>query len=182
MEIREAGPIKSVRVLREILEIYPKGGAFMDQESFIVLCPHCGVKNRLPLPKMSAKARCGKCHGLLAAVASGTVHLRPVLVTDLNFEQEVLSSPVTVLVDFWAPWCGHCKNLEPVLEGLAGEFGGRIKIAKVNVDENPRVALSYQIRSVPNMLFFKNGQVVHSVAGALPRADLARHIEALLRQ
>ena len=171
-----------MKVLREVLEMYPKGGAFMDQESFIVLCPHCGVKNRLPLPKMSAKARCGKCHGLLAAAAPGTAHTRPVPVTDLNFEQEVLSSPVTVLVDFWAPWCGHCKNLEPVLEGLAGEFGGRIKIAKVNVDENPRVALSYQIRSVPNMLFFKNGQVVHSVAGALPRADLARHIEALLRQ
>lgn len=154
----------------------------MDQESFIVLCPQCGAKNRIPLPKISAKARCGKCHGLLAAVASGTVHTRPVTVTDLNFEQEVVSSPVAVLVDFWAPWCGHCRSLEPVLEGLAGEFGGRIKIAKVNVDENPRVASSYNIRSVPNMLFFKNGKVVDSVAGALPRADLARRIQAALGQ
>jgi thioredoxin 2 len=152
----------------------------MDQESFIVLCPHCGAKNRIPLQKITSRARCGKCHQLLITSAAGSYGARPVEVTDANFSQEVLSSPGPVLVDFWAPWCGHCRTLAPVLDQLAGEFGGRIKIAKLNVDENPGVASSYNIRSIPNMLFFKNGTVVDSVPGALPKEELARHIQAVL--
>lgn len=153
----------------------------MDQESFIVLCPHCGAKNRIPLQKITSKARCGKCHQLLVSTAAGSSQAHPVRLTDGNFESEVLNSSGPVLVDFWAPWCGHCRNLEPVLDQLAGEFGGRIKIAKLNVDENPRVASSYNIRSVPNMLIFRNGKVVDTVAGALPKDELARHIQAVLQ-
>jgi thioredoxin 2 len=152
----------------------------MDGESFIVLCQHCGARNRIPLGRITNKARCGKCHQLLVSTADGDRQTRPVDVTDENFGQVVLQSSDPVLVDFWAPWCGHCKTLSPVLEGLAGDFGGRIKIAKVNVDENPRTASNYNIRSVPNLLFFKNGKVVDSVAGALPREELARHIQAVL--
>jgi thioredoxin len=157
------------------------GEVHMDQEIFIVLCPHCGAKNRIPINKISSSVRCGKCHQPLASTANGPSRTHPVTLTDGNFGTEVLDSAGPVLVDFWAPWCGHCRNLEPVLEQLAGEFGGKIKIAKLNVDENPRVASTYNIRSVPNMLFFKSGKVVDSVAGALPKAELARHIQAILQ-
>jgi thioredoxin 1 len=103
-------------------------------------------------------------------VQPGTGH--PVTVTDANFEQEVLRSPIPVVVDFWAPWCGPCRMVAPTLDKLAREWNGRVKIAKVNVDENPRVAGSYQVQSIPTMMVVKGGQVADRWAGALPEAAL----------
>jgi thioredoxin 2 len=152
----------------------------MEGESFIVLCPHCGAKNRIPLRKMNAGAKCGKCHQPLVS-AGGTAQAHPVVLNDGNFQQEVLGHPGAVLVDFWAPWCGHCRTLEPVIDQLSEEFSGRVKVAKLNVDENPRVASHYDIRSIPNMMIFLNGKVVDTIAGALPKAELVRHIQAILQ-
>jgi thioredoxin 1 len=105
---------------------------------------------------------------------------RPQPVTDNNFDQEVLRASLPVLVDFWAPWCGPCRMTDPILEKLAGEMAGRIKIAKVNVDENPNSAMKYDIRSIPTMLLVKGGQVVDRWMGALPepalRARIARSL------
>ena len=100
--------------------------------------------------------------------------------SDSEFKQDVLDSKIPVLVDFWAEWCGPCKMVAPVLDELAKEFEGKIKIAKVDVDQNQQVAGSFNIRSIPTMLFFKNGQVVKQLVGAHPKAKLVSEIQEVI--
>ena len=97
--------------------------------------------------------------------------------TDNNFKKEVLESGLPVLVDFWATWCGPCKMLVPLIEELAGEYAGKIKIGKLDVDENPRTATRYGIMSIPTLVFFKDGRVITQLAGALNKAELKLKIE-----
>lgn len=97
--------------------------------------------------------------------------------TDDNFKSSILESDQVALVDFWASWCGPCMMLGPVIEELAGDFEGRAIIAKLNVDDNPKVASSYGIRSIPTMFIIKGGKVVDQMVGALPKAVIAKKIE-----
>jgi thioredoxin 1 len=94
--------------------------------------------------------------------------------TDGAFDQEVLKSTVPVLVDFWAPWCGPCKAMGPTIDALATEYSGKIKIGKINTDENPATAMRYQVRGIPTLLLFKDGKVVDQRVGAMPKPEVLK--------
>jgi thioredoxin 1 len=101
-------------------------------------------------------------------------------VTDATFEQEVIESEVPVLVDFWAPWCGPCRMVAPVVDEISEQYVGQVKVVKVNTDENPSVASKYGIRSIPTLMIFKGGQRVDMVVGAVPKTTLATTLEKYL--
>jgi thioredoxin len=100
--------------------------------------------------------------------------------TDANFTATVEGAAVPVLVDFWAPWCGPCRLIAPVVDELAGVFAGKLQVGKVNIDENPGVATQYNIRAIPTLLFFKGGRVVDVIRAAVPRDHLQRKIEEVI--
>lgn len=97
--------------------------------------------------------------------------------TDTNFKKEVLESDITVLVDFWATWCGPCKMIAPIIEELANEYGGKIKVGKLDVDENSKTPTLYGIMSIPSLIFFRNGKIIDQVTGALNKSGLKSKIE-----
>ncbi|MGF1497522.1 MAG: thioredoxin [Elainellaceae cyanobacterium] len=109
---------------------------------------------------------CKKCRLRILGMSAAAV-------TDSSFKQEVLESNVPVLVDFWAPWCGPCRMVAPVVEEIAEQYEGKVKVVKVNTDENPSVASQYGIRSIPTLMIFKDGQRVDMVVGAVPKTTLA---------
>lgn len=101
-------------------------------------------------------------------------------ISDQTFDQEVLKSSTPVLIDFWAPWCGPCKAIAPVVEEVAGTYAGRLKVVKMNVDDNPQTPTRYGVRGIPNLLLFKQGQVADQIVGAVPKAHLVRAIDSAL--
>jgi len=100
-----------------------------------------------------------------------------VAVTDSSFEQDLIGSEIPVLVDFWAPWCGPCRVVATVVDEIASQYEGKIKVVKLNTDENPGIASQYGIRSIPTLMLFKGGQKVDSVVGAVPKTTIANTIE-----
>jgi thioredoxin 1 len=100
--------------------------------------------------------------------------------TDANFEAEVIQSSVPVLVDFWAPWCGPCKMLAPAVEALAVQYAGKVKVGKLNTDDNENTAAKFGIRSIPTLLMFKNGEVVNQLVGALPKDKIAEQLDRVV--
>jgi len=101
-------------------------------------------------------------------------------VTDSSFEQEVLQSNTPVLIDFWAPWCGPCKAIAPVVEELAGTYAGKLKVVKMNVDDNPQTPSRYGVRGIPNLILFKGGTVAQQIVGAVPKPQLVKAIDSVV--
>jgi len=133
----------------------------------IVACPACGAKNRLRTPPPGTVASCGRCGAALPWLVAAS---------DGSFQAE-LDTGVVVLVDMWAPWCGPCRMVAPVLEELAHELPGRLKVVKLNVDENPVTAGRFGVQSIPTLLLFKHGQLVDTVVGAMPKGPLRQRLE-----
>ncbi len=101
-------------------------------------------------------------------------------VTDATFQTEVLNSTVPVLVDFWAPWCGPCRAIAPLLDELPGEYAGKAKVVKINVDDHQAVAQRYRVSSIPNLIVFKNGQVAQQIVGAVPKSRLSQALDTAI--
>ena len=98
-------------------------------------------------------------------------------VSDSSFDGDVLKADVPVLIDFWAPWCGPCRAIAPIVEELASEYDGKLKIVKMNVDDNPQTPAQYGVRGIPNLILFKDGEVKQQIVGAVPKAHLVKAID-----
>ncbi len=101
-------------------------------------------------------------------------------VSDDTFQNEVLQASTPVLIDFWAPWCGPCRMIGPVVEELAGEYNGRLKVVKMNVDDNPKTPAQFGVRGIPNLILFKGGEVKEQIIGAVPKAHLVKAIDKVV--
>lgn len=149
----------------------------MTDERVLIKCRNCGARNRIPVARLNDGPRCGRCKTPFPAIATPS---RPVVVTDRTFADEVLASPLPVLLDCWASWCAPCGAMVPVLDALARNYTGRLKVAKLNVDQNPVTASRYNVMSLPTLLFVRDGKVVDTAAGALPRQEIERHLYRFL--
>ena len=139
----------------------------------MIHCASCGTMNRVPEEKLAQGLRpvCGQCKTPL--VLDGA----PVDVTDATFAAEVEQSRLPVLVDLWAPWCGPCRMVAPVVEQIAAEYAGRLRVAKLNVDENPATAARYNALSIPTLLVIDGGREVDRIIGARPKREIVQHLE-----
>ncbi|MCW3009407.1 MAG: trxA [Solirubrobacterales bacterium] len=135
----------------------------------LIVCPHCGRKNRVG-PSAEGTPRCGNCHNLLPWVVDAD---------EQSFEAEVHAS-VPVVVDLWAEWCGPCRMVSPVLQELATEHAGHLKVVKVDVDANPKLAQRFDAMSIPLLVVMRDGEEVDRVVGALPRRQLEQRLSPVL--
>lgn len=144
-------------------------------ETLLIPCGECGATNRVLAEKVrQGEAVCGRCKTRLSLSAA------PVTVTDANFTSVVERSPLPVLLDLWAAWCGPCRMIAPVIEQLAQELTGQVRVAKLNIDDNPMTAARYNVQSIPTLLILQNGREIDRIVGALPKAEIVRRLRTVL--
>ena len=169
------------RILHEKISGVPKCGKCkaelkMDQaegsgdESYIFRCTKCRTRNRIPSWKINAGAKCGKCGTVLDTEALFVA--QPLMVSETNFDQQVLGSPLPVLLFAWAPWCPTCRTAMPVIDDFAKDAKGKIRVGKVNVDSSPAISSKYNILSVPQILIFDNGRLQETMPGGLQKHEI----------
>ena len=151
----------------------------MADERVLIRCRSCGTRNRIPTAKLQDGPRCGRCKKSFPPIP---ITRRPVMVTDRTFADEVIASPLPVMLECWAAWCSACGAVAPILEALASAYAGRLEIAKLNVDQNPATASRYSVMSLPMLLFFRDGKLVDTAAGALPRLEVERYLWRFLNR
>jgi thioredoxin 2 len=146
-------------------------------EPDLIRCAHCGTMNRVAEEKkrLGKAAVCGKCKSVLQSADDD-----PLIVTDSSFAEMVERSPIPVLLDMWAPWCGPCRMVGPVVDLLAKELSGRVRVGKMNVDENPLISARFGIQSIPALLIFRGGREVDRMVGVQPKEEILRHLERLV--
>ena len=148
----------------------------------LIRCPGCGADNRVPRDKidLGLTAVCGRCKTSLPHAsgphAAKPHAVTPMTVTDASFAADVERSPLPVLVDAWAAWCMPCRTIAPVIEELAAEMAGRVRVAKLNVDENPATASRFDLRSIPTLLIFKGGREIDRIVGVQPKSEIMRRL------
>ena len=137
----------------------------------MIECPACGATNRVPTDKVAQGLTpvCGSCRAPLPVG-------KPQPVTDDTFAQDVERSPLPVLMDAWAPWCGPCHMIAPVIDQLAAELAGRVRVVKLHVDDNPRTAARFDLRSIPTLLVLKDGREIDRLIGVQPKQEIARRL------
>jgi thioredoxin 2 len=145
---------------------------------YLFRCTSCRTRNRISSAHAGQQGKCGKCSAVLKT--SELFLQQPIMITDSNFEEKVLRSPIPVLVDCWAPWCSACTMVGPVISELAAEFKGRLRIGKLNVDANPRTSARFDTRSIPTLLIFDNGRLKDTLVGAMPKPEIVMRLRKYL--
>jgi thioredoxin 2 len=151
----------------------------MTLQSYIIRCVSCGTRNRIPGSRVGDTAKCGRCGSAISTQALTVGN--PIIVTDSDFHAQVIQSPLPVLLDCWAPWCGPCQMMEPFMDELAADWKGRIRVCKMNVDENQRTSNQFRIQSIPTLLVFDNGELKNTLAGALPKHSIVQAMSPFLK-
>ena len=144
-------------------------------ETLLFGCPACGAMNRIPTEKISKGLQpvCGKCKSHLPVS-------EPLIITDASFAADVGQSEIPVLLDMWADWCGPCRMIAPIVNQLAREMAGRVRVAKLNIEENPVTPARFRVQHIPALLIFKDGEEVGRIVGVQPKAEIVRRLEAVL--